>query len=66
MGHELDDALDRLALGTLVGSLLRGNLAKLYRVRVDDWRIIYEKRPDGTVRVVRIAPRSVVYRNDPR
>ena len=66
MGHELDDALDRLALGTLVGSPLQGNLAKLYRVRVDDWRIIYEKRPDGTVRVVRIAPRSVVYRNDPR
>lgn len=66
VGHRLDDALDRLALGVLVGSPLRGALAKLYRVRIDDWRIIYEQRPDGSVRVLRIAHRSVVYRNDPR
>jgi mRNA-degrading endonuclease RelE of RelBE toxin-antitoxin system len=66
VGQALDDALDRLALGVLVGTPLRGNLATLYRVRIGDWRIIYEQRPDGTIRVLLIAHRSVVYRNDPR
>lgn len=64
IGQDLDEAIDRL--GIVAGAPLRGTLVKLFRIRVDDWRILYEYRSDGTVRILRIAQRAVAYRNDPR
>ena len=62
----IDDATDALELSARTGERLRGGLATLFRIRVEDWRILYERRPDGTLRILRIAHRSDAYRTDPR
>ena len=57
------DAIDRLAGHPLVGSALKGDLRGLRRLRVGDYRVIYEVRNnDLVVLVVRIAHRRDVYR----
>jgi mRNA-degrading endonuclease RelE of RelBE toxin-antitoxin system len=66
VGQAIDDAIDELALGLISGAPTRGVLTGLFRIRVEDWRILYEHRPDGTLRVLRIAHRSEAYRSDPR
>jgi len=66
IGRELDDALAALEMGLVTGEPLRGGLKHLFRLRVEYHRIIYEVRSDGTIRVLRIAHRSVAYRSDPR
>ena len=62
----IDDAIDALERGAVTGERLRGGLSTLFRIRVDDWRILYEHRPDGALRILRIAHRSDAYRSDPR
>jgi len=62
----IEDAIDALERGAVTGERLRGGLASLFRIRVDDWRILYERRPDGTLRLLRITHRSHAYRSDPR
>lgn len=58
------DAIDRLAEHPLVGSALKGDLRGLRRLRVGDYRVIYEVRNnDLVVLVVRIAHRRDVYRH---
>ena len=66
VGQAIDDALDALALGLISGAPTRGVLTGLFRIRVEDWRILCEHRPDGTLRVLRISHRSEAYRSDPR
>jgi mRNA-degrading endonuclease RelE of RelBE toxin-antitoxin system len=66
VGQAIDDAIDALALGLLSGVPLRGALTGVFRIRVEDWRILYEHRPDGTLRVLRISHRADAYRDDPR
>ena len=57
------DAIDRLADEPHAGSALKGEFAGLRRIRVGDYRVIYEV-DEGVllVLVVRIANRREVYR----
>lgn len=57
------DAIDRLADEPHAGSALKGEFAGLRRIRVGDYRVIYEV-DEGVllVLVVRIAHRREVYR----
>ena len=56
-------AIDRLADYPLVGSALKGDLRGLRRLRVGDYRVLYEVRNnDLIVLVVRIAHRRDVHR----
>ena len=55
-----------MIIGLISGAPTRGVLTGLFRIRVEDWRILYEHRPDGTIRVLRISHRSEAYRSDPR
>lgn len=59
----LIDAIDRLAESPHAGSALKGEFSGLRRIRVGDYRIIYEV-DDGVllILVVRIAHRREVYR----
>lgn len=59
----LIDAIDQLAESPHAGSALKGEFAGLRRIRVGDYRIIYEA-DDGVllILVVRIAHRREVYR----
>jgi mRNA-degrading endonuclease RelE of RelBE toxin-antitoxin system len=66
VGQAIDDTIGQLVLGLIEGDPLRGGMTKLFRIRVEDWRILYESRPDGTVRILRIAHRSDAYLSDPR
>ncbi len=56
-------AIDRLGERPLAGRPLRGELQGLRRVRVGDYRIVYEVIDDSlVVLVVRVAHRREVYR----
>ena len=56
-------AIDRLREEPLAGALLKGGLRGLRRLRVDDYRIVYELlESELVVLVVRVAHRSDAYR----
>lgn len=56
-------AIDRLAGNPAAGSVLKGELAGLRRVRVGSYRIVYEVQADAlVVLVVRIGHRRDIYR----
>ena len=59
----LVDAIDSLGGSPLAGSPLKGGLRGLRRLRVDDYRIVYELL-DGelVILVVRVAHRREAYR----
>jgi len=60
------DALGELERDPNLGHQLRGRLNGLRSYRVGVYRIIYERRDDGTVRVVAIRHRGNAYETDPR
>ena len=56
-------AIDRLAANPFLGSALKGELRGLRRLRVGDYRVLYEVQNDAVVvLVLRIAHRREVYR----
>ncbi len=56
-------AIDRLAETPHLGAALKGDLRGLRRIRVGDYRVVYEVRDDGLlVLVVRAAHRRDAYR----
>ena len=58
------NAIDRLAENPFLGNVLKGDLRGLRRLRLGDYRVLYEVRRDETlvVLVVRVAHRREVYR----
>ena len=57
------NAIDRLKENPYLGTTLKGNLTGLRRLRVGDYRIVYEIQQDALiVLVVRVAHRSDAYR----
>lgn len=61
--ERLIEAIDRLGADPLRGTALKGNLTGLRRVRVGDYRIVYEVRHgELIVLVIRVAHRREVYR----
>lgn len=61
--ERLIDAIDRLGEEPLSGSALKGGLRGLRRLRVGDYRIVYELLDDELiVLVVRVAHRREAYR----
>lgn len=61
--ERLIEAIDRLGADPLRGTALKGNLTGLRRVRVGDYRIVYEVRNgELIVLVIRVAHRREVYR----
>jgi mRNA interferase RelE/StbE len=59
----LVEAIDRLADEPLAGSALKGEFSGLRRLRVGEYRIIYEAiRRELTILVVRVGHRQSVYR----
>ena len=59
----LAEAIERLSESPFQGNALRGELRGLRRLRVGDYRVLYEVRDDMlTVLVVRVAHRRDVYR----
>lgn len=63
----LVDAIDRLPENPFLGSALKGELRGLRRLRVGDYRVLYEVRQDALiVLVVRVAHRRDVYRRRTR
>lgn len=57
--QRLVEAIDRLASEPLAGSALKGEFSGLRRLRVGDYRIIYEAiRGELTILVVRVGHRS--------
>ncbi len=60
------EAIDRLAENPFLGNALKGELRGLRRLRVGDYRVLYEVQDDALlVLVVRIAHRRDVYRRKP-
>ena len=60
-------AIDRLAENPFAGSALKGELRGLRRIRVGDYRLIYELREqDLVVLVLRAAHRREAYRRRTR
>ena len=60
-------AIDRLAENPFAGSALKGELRGLRRIRVGDYRLIYEvQESDLVVLVLRAAHRREVYRRRAR
>lgn len=60
-------AIDRLAENPFAGSALKGELRGLRRIRVGDYRLIYEVREqDLVVLVLRVAHRREAYRRRTR
>ena len=56
-------AIDRLEANPFLGSALKGELRGLRRLRVGDYRVLYEVQNDAVVvLVLRIAHRREVYR----
>ena len=56
-------AIDRLAETPHLGAALKGDLRGLRRLRVSDYRVVYEVRDDELiVLVVRVAHRREAYR----
>jgi len=61
--RRLVEAIDRLGIDPLRGAALKGNLTGLRRIRVGDYRVVYELRQQELiVLVVRVAHRREVYR----
>ena len=61
--RRLVEAIDRLGIDPLRGAALKGNLTGLRRIRVGDYRVVYELRQqERIVLVVRVARRREVYR----
>ena len=59
-------AIDRLAETPHLGAALKGDLRGLRRLRVGDYRILYEIRNDElVVLVIRVAHRRDAYRRTP-
>ena len=59
----LVEAIDRLSENPFLGSALKGELRGLRRLRIDDYRVLYEVQyGELIVLVVRIAHRREVYR----
>ena len=59
-------AIDRLAETPHLGSALKGDMRGLRRLRVGDYRVVYEIRDDElVVLVVRVAHRRDAYRRTP-
>ena len=57
------EAIDRLAVEPHAGGLLKGEFAGLRRLRVGDYRIVYEAiHEELTILVVRVAHRRDAYR----
>ena len=62
MRTRLVHAIDRLAEQPLAGSALKGSLTGLRRLRVGDYRIVYEvMHHEVAVLVIRVAHRSEAY-----
>ena len=60
-------AVDRLAEFPHLGSALKGDLRGLRRLRVGDYRVVYEVCDDElVVLVIRVAHRRDAYRRPPR
>ena len=60
-------AIDRLAETPHLGAALKGDLRGLRRLRVGDYRVVYEIRDEElVVLVVRVAHRRDAYRRPPR
>lgn len=56
------EAVDRLAENPFLGSALKGDLRGLRRLRVGDYRVIYEVQDDALiVLVIRVAHRREAY-----
>ena len=61
--NRLIGAIDRLAENPLRGTVLKGDLRGLRRIRVGDYRVIYEVQEQQlVVLVVRVRHRREVYR----
>lgn len=59
-------AIDRLAETPHLGSALKGDLRGLRRLRVGDWRVVYEVQDDALiVLVIRVGHRREIYRRQP-
>ena len=59
-------AIDRLAETPHLGAALKGDVRGLRRLRVGDYRVVYEIRDDElVVLVVRVAHRRDAYRRTP-
>ena len=59
-------AIDRLAENPGLGTALKGDLRGLRRLRVGNYRVLYEVRDDElVVLVVRVAHRRDAYRSTP-
>ena len=59
-------AIDRLAETPHLGAALKGDLRGLRRIRVGDYRVVYEVRDDElVVLVVRVTHRRDAYRRTP-
>ena len=57
------NAIDLLAENPFLGNVLKGDLRGLRRLRLGDYRVLYEaRRDDLVVLVVRVAHRREVYR----
>ena len=60
-------AIDRLSDSPFVGNALKGDLRGLRRIRVGDYRVLYELLDETlVVLVVRVAHRREVYRRSGR
>ena len=61
--RRLVEAIDRLAREPLAGSALKGEFSGLRRLRIGQYRIIYEAHHGAlTILVVRVGHRQSVYR----
>lgn len=63
----LVEAIDRLSENPFLGNALKGDLRGLRRLRIGDYRVLYElQHGELVVLVVRIAHRREVYRQRPK
>jgi mRNA interferase RelE/StbE len=59
----LIEAIDKLKTNPAAGSVLKGEFSGLRRIRIGDYRIVYEVQDDKLIiLVIRIAHRCEVYR----
>lgn len=60
-------AMDGLAKNPLQGTVLKGRLRGLRRLRIGRYRVVYEVEKEAlVVLVIRVAGRAAVYRSVPR